>query len=153
MPKRRVPSELFLVNILVAVDKIMRHSKFLAYADFLKDEKIFGFLTRELQEIGESVNKLLKAGSFSLSENRKWKKVVDFRNVVVHKYFGVHPEIVFEIITKNVLVLKDDILEFIQGLENKVIFFQALSDTKKVYLNLGRYETVAYLDKIKEMLS
>jgi len=148
----KVPLELFLVNILVSVNKIIRHSKNLTYLDFKRDEKIFGFLTRELQEIGESVNKISKGGLFPPEEHEKWQKVVDFRNIVVHKYFGVHPETIFEIIIREIPLLKRDILDLVRKLKNKTLFFQALSDTNQVYSDLERYETVSDLEEIEKML-
>jgi len=52
--------ELFFVNILLSIDKIQRSVKSLSYRGFAKNEVIFGFVVRELQEIGESVKKLIQ---------------------------------------------------------------------------------------------
>ena len=58
MPSKLHP-ELFLTNILVSIDKIIRNTKELTFLQFIEDEVRFGFIIRELQEIGESVRKLL----------------------------------------------------------------------------------------------
>ena len=149
----RTPSELFLVSILISVNKIIRNSENLSYQNFTRDEKIFGFLTRELQEIGESVNKLLKDALLPSNEREKWREVAAFRNIVVHEYFGVHPAILFEVIIKDVPVLKEDIMVIVQKLKDKTFFLQALSDTKKVYTALERYDTVSYIEEIEKIFN
>ena len=52
--------ELYFVNTLLSIDKLQRNIKNLSYEKFISDEKTFGFITRELQEIGESIRKLLQ---------------------------------------------------------------------------------------------
>ena len=85
MHKKR--SELYFVYILISIDKINRNIKNISYQEFIEDELAFGLITRSLQEIGENVNKILKICDLG-DKAAKWQKIVDFRNVIVHKYFS-----------------------------------------------------------------
>ena len=116
MPKR--PKELFLVDILISVDRIKRNAATFSFDLFISDENIFNSTMRDFEIIGEAVKNLLKIqDDFKDSSYVEWQKIVDFRNLITHHYFGVVPEMVFEIIHEEVPQLEKEIIE----LNSKVI--------------------------------
>ena len=105
MSKREI--SLYIVDILMAINKIQRYSKsFYNAKDFLHSELEWDASIRELQLIGDAINKLLKAGILDSSYSR----IVDFRNQIVHAYFGIDEEIVWNVIKDKIPRLNNDIL-------------------------------------------
>lgn len=83
--------------------------------DFLavKDDPVLSrAIIRSLEIIGEASNKLdekLKAGTPHI----EWRKITNTRNKLIHNYFGVDYEIVWNIIVDKLPALKDDIQHLI----------------------------------------
>ncbi len=78
--------EFYIIDILIAIDKIKRYSKDFSNADeFYYDEKSFDATMRELQIIGEATKYLINSNMLDSS----FRVVVEFRNIIVHEYFGI----------------------------------------------------------------
>ncbi len=60
---------------------------------------------------------LLESGIIPADLNERLKKMAQFRNVVVHDYIKVNPEIVYAIVQKNI----PDIVAFSQIIERKYL--------------------------------
>ena len=144
--------ELFFVNILVSIDKIMRNTKGLSFDEFVADEKVFGLTVRELQEIGESARKILQSESMEDTSSIEWRRIIDFRNFVVHRYFSIEPILVFEVVNRELPPLEKNVLELIKRVVDKKAFMQAVNDTKKFLSKIKRHESVVYLDRIENLL-
>ena len=90
---KRTPA-LYLLDIFIAHNKISRYTeKFRDSEEFYFSELEWDATIREVEIIGEATNKLIKLGIVS-EENRR---IVDFRNEIVHGYFGINAEIVFDV--------------------------------------------------------
>jgi len=83
--------ELFLFDIIVAIAKIKYvASKFKNAEDLKYDFLHWDSIIREFEIVGEAMNYCIK---FNLFENERDKRrVVDFRNILIHKYFGIDAE-------------------------------------------------------------
>ena len=90
--------ELFLFDILVAIAKIEKTVGNFTNADDLKyDYLSWDSVIREFQIIGEATKRLI--GNSILAEESR--QVVDFRNLIVHHYFGIDEDAVWGIVHKN----------------------------------------------------
>lgn len=151
MPKRK--SEFFLVDILISIDKIMRSTKNITFEDFLANECIVDATLRNIEIIGEATGQLLKDSNFLKNTNVEWRKIVNFRNVIIHFYFGVDLDIVFKkIVLEEIPLLEKSIVDLIRNKNDLTDFLLAVSDTKEDFAELNRYESVAYLEKIESLL-
>jgi uncharacterized protein with HEPN domain len=106
---------LYLLRILEAIEKIVLYSNHfedpLHFFD-VNDGKEFNACMMLLSVIGEETNKI----SDELKEKYadvEWKKIKDFRNRIVHDYTGLDRFITFDIIKKNVPILKPTINQII----------------------------------------
>lgn len=94
-------SRVYLEDILEATRKIMAYTGSLSKAAFLEDEKTFDAVVRNLEIIGEAVKKLpedLRAQHPALG----WKKMAGLRDILIHEYFGLDAEIVWDIVKNKV---------------------------------------------------
>ncbi len=97
-------SRIYLEDILEAIRKIASYTAHLSKAAFLEDEKTLDAAVRNLEVIGEAVKKLpedLRAQHPTL----EWKKMAGLRDILIHEYFGLDAEIVWDIVTTKVPTL------------------------------------------------
>ena len=68
-------------------------------------DMVLDAVVRNLEIIGEAARHLPETLRLRYHEI-DWRRVVGFRNIVIHEYFDVDPEIVWTIATKHLPVLK-----------------------------------------------
>jgi uncharacterized protein with HEPN domain len=115
--KRSMPSKLSLMikeEIPFAIVKIEKTVSHFNNADDLKyDYLAWDSVIREFQIIGEAAKRLID-NSVLAEETRQ---VVDFRNLIIHHYFGIDEDAVWGIVHKDLpdfkkmIVLKIEIIE------------------------------------------
>jgi uncharacterized protein with HEPN domain len=101
-------SRVYLEDILEATRKIASYTAHLSKAAFLEDENTFDAVVRNLEVIGEAVKKLpedLRAEHAAV----EWKKIAGLRDILIHEYFGLDAEIVWDIVQTKVPVLDREI--------------------------------------------
>jgi uncharacterized protein with HEPN domain len=75
---------------------------------FMEDELIQTWMLYNLQIIGEAVKALSQ--SFKINhDNIQWNDIADFRNLLIHEYFRVDLEIVWQIIEQEIPILKSQV--------------------------------------------
>jgi uncharacterized protein with HEPN domain len=106
MPNRK--PTLYIQDILTSIDKIFAYTKDLTYNDFSEDEKTIDAVVRNLEIIGEAANNI-SPEILQLHPEIPWSKMVSMRNKVIHEYFGVDAEILWETIFEDLAPLKESI--------------------------------------------
>lgn len=107
---------LFLNDIIDSAEAIESFVKGIDFDAFVNDRKTYSATLRELEVIGEAAGKLsddLKAANPHVD----WRILKDFRNVLAHEYFGVNPEIVWDIVQNKISGLKGTISAIIASQE------------------------------------
>ncbi|MEN6577461.1 MAG: DUF86 domain-containing protein [Phycisphaerales bacterium] len=99
-----------LLDILDAIDRIESYVVGLTYEDFLADRKTQDAVARNIEIIGEATR--------ALSEEFKdrhadipWSEIVAMRNIIVHQYFGILPDVVWDVIKNELPALRLRIAE------------------------------------------
>lgn len=107
MPKRE--DKLLLIDILQSGDKIANYTKNIAFAEFATNDMMIDAVVRNLEIIGEA-SKLVSDSTKRLSPEIVWRKMAQFRDVLIHDYFGVELEIVWDVVVnylpRNIELIK-----------------------------------------------
>jgi uncharacterized protein with HEPN domain len=136
--------ELFLLDILVAIEKIKNYTKdFTDKEKFLNNDLYFDATMRELEIIGEASKHLL---NLNLLEN-DWRIVVDFRNYITHHYFGIDIDEIWEVIKVDIVEFEKVLYKLVKKIEN-TIFKQVIETTKNDFLK--NENMINILNKILE---
>ncbi len=104
---------LYLSEILASMEKIERYIAGLSYEEFILREQTIDAVERNIEKIGE-------AAAAIPDDVRKrhpevpWKSIVGLRNKVIHHYFAVDHEVVWQIVTKNIPATKGKIAEILR---------------------------------------
>jgi uncharacterized protein with HEPN domain len=106
MSKR--PVDLLLDDICEAIDRIEQYTGGMSFDTFSKDQKSIDAVVRNLEIVGEAANRL--PAEFKDTHSKvEWHKVVGLRHRIVHEYFGIDFQIVWQILQKDLLSLRQAI--------------------------------------------
>jgi uncharacterized protein with HEPN domain len=98
MSERGVPE--LIEDIIEAVKRIHEYAGNMDYAGFLKDKKTQDAIVRNLEIIGEAAKRVPSA--FKTRHHLiPWKRMAGFRDVLIHHYFGINPEVVWAVAIDN----------------------------------------------------
>ncbi|KPL01927.1 MAG: hypothetical protein AMJ73_09490 [candidate division Zixibacteria bacterium SM1_73] len=106
----------YLKDILEAVRKIKKYTENISVDDFVKDELIQDGVVRNLEIIGEAVKNLPEDIKSSKSQV-EWKKIAGLRDILIHGYFGIDADIVWDVVENKIPELRQKILQILSETE------------------------------------
>lgn len=108
----------FIEHILDSINAIEKFSKNLNKEKLISDRLKQSAIIREIEIIGEAV-KNISEGLRNKHREIEWREIIGTRNKMIHHYFGVDLNIVWDIIKINLPDLKNKILKIKKELINK----------------------------------
>lgn len=101
-------NKVFLEHILESMEFIENYTSGLSGNDFFNSTEKQDSVIRRLEIIGEAARNL--ADDFKTANiHIPWRDIADFRNVLIHEYFGVDKEKVWAVVKKDLPGLKREI--------------------------------------------
>jgi uncharacterized protein with HEPN domain len=91
-------------EVIIKIEKYTQQGK----SEFLDNELIQSWMLLQLQIIGEAARAMNKETCDRYPEI-EWRDIIDFRNLLVHEYFRVDLEIVWQIVEHQIPILKAQI--------------------------------------------
>jgi len=114
MSKRKRDYLLFLEDIADAILRIEEYTNGMSFEKFRDNNMAIDAVIRNFEVIGEAANKIPD----SIREKYpaiEWREAIGFRNILIHDYFGIDIEAVWDTIKKNLPPFKKSIVEVIQN--------------------------------------
>lgn len=71
---------------------------------------------RQLQIIGEASNKISKELQ-ELHDTVPWREIIGLRIIVIHKYFGIDENVIWDVIQNDLIPLENQVNEIIEGID------------------------------------
>lgn len=103
MPKR--DPDLLIEDMLSAIRKIERYTSGMDRKVFYDDEKTIDAVVRNLEILGEATRQLPE--DFTVRyPNVPWRRIAGLRNRIVHDYFGLDLEIIWQVIQQDLPELR-----------------------------------------------
>jgi len=97
---------LFIKDMLYAIEKIRRAMAGLARDELFRDELRVDAILRNLEVIGEAVASVPKEVKEAHPEI-PWKDIKNFRNTAIHKYWALDEEILWDILSEELDPLEE----------------------------------------------
>ena len=108
------PSQVeFLMHIVDECDYLLKEYNENTFEDFLSNARLSKAICRSLEIIGEASSKInpdLKA-KYPLVA---WREMSDIRNRIIHHYFGIDNDIVWDTLKTDIPLLKESIEQILQ---------------------------------------
>lgn len=108
----------YLNHIMDAISRIEEYVYGLTHDDFIENYLIQDGVIRQIQVMGEATKKI--------SDNTRgkypdipWKDIAGMRDKLIHDYFGIDLDAVWDTVEKDIPVLKDEIQAVIKELKNR----------------------------------
>lgn len=95
MPKR--DTDLLIDDMLECCFLIFEYTKGMQYVNFVNDRKTIDAVIRNFEVLGEAA-KRIPEGLQLANPQIDWRRISDFRNLLIHEYFGINYNIVWKII-------------------------------------------------------
>lgn len=111
MSKRDI--RLFLEDIYSSCQKIQRYTENKTHDEVMNDELLIDGIIRNLEVIGEAVKNI------PLNFRKKhpsigWKKMAGLRDILIHQYFGIDYEVLWDIVKNKIPQLNEQIQKVLQ---------------------------------------
>lgn len=103
----------YFLHILGAINKIHKYVRDLSFEEFSKNDEKKDAVVRNLEIIGEAAGKInaqLRRKYLSI----EWRDIMDMRNRLIHEYFGVDFMIVWDVVKKELPILKKKIEKIVK---------------------------------------
>ena len=105
----------YINHILDAITNIESFLEGVSRNYFIENEEKQSAIIRQIEIIGEAVKNLSNELRSKYHEI-EWNKITGMRDKIIHKYFGVDLNIVWEVLKKDLPVLKQKILKIKEDL-------------------------------------
>jgi uncharacterized protein with HEPN domain len=97
--------QLYFDDIIDSIQAIESYVESMDYDHFIHDRKTYAATIRELEIIGEAAAKV-SDGIKRRYPEIPWQQIKAFRNKIVHEYFGIDFEIVWDIVKNELPIFK-----------------------------------------------
>lgn len=108
--------EVFVKHILDEINFLMDKSKDLEYEGLINDEILKRAFVRSLEVIGEATKNI----SLEFREKHpdiEWRELTGLRDKLIHRYFGVKWEIVWDVVRSKIPQLKEKIESILEEMK------------------------------------
>ena len=100
--------ELFLKDVDKSINRVIEYTGGMDREEFFRDYKTFDAVMRNLEIIGEAI-KHIPVDIRETYEEIEWKKIAGLRDIVIHHYFGIDEDIIWDVVANKVPELKPQI--------------------------------------------
>ena len=106
--------KLYLEDIVVSCEKILRYTEGLSAEQLMQDDKTYDAVVRNLEILGEAA-KHIPNEARDLLDDIDWRKAAGMRDMLAHDYFGIDNDILWDVVQNKV----PELLEAVESFLNK----------------------------------
>jgi len=110
--------EVFVRHILDETNFLIDKSKGLEYESLIKDEILKRAFVRSLEIVGEATKNI----SLEFREKHpaiEWRELTGLRDKLIHRYFGVKWEIVWDVVESKIPQIKQKFEDILKEIETR----------------------------------
>jgi uncharacterized protein with HEPN domain len=105
-----------LLHMLEAIDEIQSYTASTDLESFLSNSMMRFACIKQIEIIGEAAN-LVTAETKALFTDLEWKQIIGMRHILVHEYFGVDFDLIWQVIIDDLPELKQKVRQAIEIVE------------------------------------
>jgi uncharacterized protein with HEPN domain len=111
----------YIIDIFDRIERIKNKIKQTSFENFIKNSDLQEIIEYNLLIIGEAVSKIPNEVLIKYnSDTFYWRQIKDMRNFLIHQYWGVSLEMVYQVAKGDILELEKYIKEMIIEEKEKV---------------------------------
>ncbi len=105
--------KVYLEDIIEAIGKIRTYTAGLSADSFAADNKTLDAVLRNLEVIGEAV-KCIPDDIRLQHPHVEWKKMAGLRDILIHQYFGIDADIIWDVVQNKLPELERQIRDAVE---------------------------------------
>ena len=105
-----------LLHILEAINEIELYTNSTDLKDFLANSMMRFACVKQIEIIGEAANYITPKTKLIFSD-LEWGQIVGMRHILVHEYFGMDFELIWQVVINDLPVLREKISSVINTIQ------------------------------------
>ena len=105
----QLESKKLLEDIRLASERILEFTKNKALSDYTSDDLLRSGVERQFEIIGEALSRLAKVAPDVADQINHHRRIISFRNILIHGYDIVEDPIVWDVITNDLPELYEQV--------------------------------------------
>jgi uncharacterized protein with HEPN domain len=101
-----------LQHMLAAAERVIRYTSGKSFEDLKADDMMYYAVVKNIEIMGEAAN-LLSSEFVDSHPDTPWKQVRGMRNYIVHEYFQIDSVVVWDVVTKDLSALQNQIEKYL----------------------------------------
>lgn len=97
----RLESKKLLEDVRLACERILGFTKDKELSDYTSDDLLRSGVERQFEIVGEALNRLAKVAPDVADQISHHRRVISFRNILIHGYDIIEDPIVWDVITND----------------------------------------------------
>lgn len=110
--KDKIGDKQRLLHILDAISEIESYTTNVDLTTFLNNSMMRFATIKQIEIIGEAAN-IITEETKTKFKNINWRQIIAMRHILIHEYFGVDNDVVWQVITNDIPKLRIEIQETI----------------------------------------
>ncbi len=124
--KGKIGDKQRLLHMLESIKEIENYTTDVNYEAFMENSMLRFASIKQIEIIGEAANYITAETKMNFTEIQ-WRQIVGLRHILVHEYFGIDVNLIWQIIADDLPKLKEGILSAISTFDSELL----LSDKRK----------------------
>ena len=104
----------YLYDIWGAVELLTGFTSYKAFEDYQRDAMLRAAVERQFEIIGEATAQLAKVDQNLVARISDYRRVVAFRNILIHGYADVDDRLVWDVVQAKLPILRRDVEELLR---------------------------------------
>ncbi len=103
-----------LTHILEAIDEIQRYTDEIELKSFLENSMMRFACVKQIEIIGEAAN-YITPETKAIFTDLEWRQIIGMRHILVHEYFGIDFDLIWQVIIDDLPQLKEKVVKAINA--------------------------------------
>jgi len=102
-----------LEDIRLACEEILNFTEGKTFQDYQKERLLRSGVERQFEIIGEAMSRLVRTSPEVANQVSHYKRIISFRNILIHGYDIVEDAVVWDIVAKDLPLLYSQVVKLL----------------------------------------